>query len=146
VHTSTVTVAAFNMENAVQSILSDRDIEVFTTRDRGAGGQHRNTTDSCVVMRHKPTGIEAKAAAKSQHQNRRAAREMLEARVRAFYAAQTLEAVAGRRRDMVGTGERADKIRTYREQDDLVSDHRTGRKTRLKNICAGFLEAVVAGE
>lgn len=145
-HTSTVTVAVFKVECAVHSILSDRDIEVFTTRDRGAGGQHRNTTDSCVVMRHKPTGIEAKAAAKSQHQNRRVAREMLEARVQALYAAQILDAVVGKRRDMVGTGERADKIRTYREQDDLVSDHRTGRKTRLKNICAGFLESVLALE
>ncbi|WP_432263414.1 peptide chain release factor-like protein [Cupriavidus sp. TMH.W2] len=122
--------------------LDDRDIEVFTTRDRGAGGQHRNTTDSCVVMRHKPSGIEAKAAAKSQHQNRRVAREILETRVAAFYSSAIRQATEEQRRTMVGSGQRADKIRTYREQDDLVTDHRSGRKARLKEVRAGALHLI----
>lgn len=140
VHSSSVTVAAFVVAPTVNWKLDEREIEVFTTRDRGAGGQHRNTTDSCVVMRHRPTGIEAKAASKSQHQNRRAAREMLEARVAAHYDGERNRKAATDRRLMIGSGERSDKIRTYREQDDLVTDHRTGRKVRLKEIRAGHLE------
>lgn len=123
-----------------QWVLRDADIEVFTTRDSGPGGQHRNTTDSCVVMRHRPTGIEAKAAAKSQHQNRKTARSMLEARVRAVMDERMGREMAADRRRQVGSGMRADKIRTYRQQDDQVTDHRTGCKTRLSKVRAGHLE------
>lgn len=140
VHTSTVTVAVFEIVPEKQWALKDADIEIFTTRDSGPGGQHRNTTDSCVVMRHRPTGIEAKAAAKSQHQNRKTARSMLEARVRAVMDERMSRDRADDRRRQVGSGMRADKIRTYRQQDDQATDHRTGRKVRLSKIRAGSLE------
>lgn len=119
--------------------LSERDIEVFTTKDSGPGGQHRNKTESCVVMRHKPTGIEAKAASKSQHDNRRAAREVLEARVAAHFAEAAKASTDHARRQMVGSGMRGDKIRTYRAQDDVVTDHATGQKLRLRDVMAGKL-------
>ena len=140
VHTSTVTVAAFQVaQNDPEWVLREQDIRVFTTRDTGPGGQHRNTTDSCVVMRHLPTGIEAKAAARSQHQNRRLARQMLEARVAAHYQA-LLEANKEQdRKAKVGSGERADKIRTYREKDDRVTDHRSGKKVSLGRVIRGEL-------
>lgn len=140
VHTSTVTVAVFEVISEAQWVLKDADIDVFTTRDSGPGGQHRNTTDSCVVMRHRPTGIEAKAAAKSQHQNRKTARSMLEARVHAVMEERLNQDRAQDRRRQVGSGMRADKIRTYRQQDDQVTDHRTGRKARLLKVRAGNLE------
>ena len=139
VHTSTVTVAAFVLRDDVPLRIPDRDIEVRTTRDSGPGGQHRNTTDSCVVMRHKPTGIEAKAANKSQHRNRITARQMLEARVAAFEADKASASTAKARKQMVGSGMRGDKIRTYRTRDDMVNDHRTGRKARLRDVLAGRL-------
>lgn len=120
--------------------IAERDIEVFTTKDSGPGGQHRNKTESCVVMRHKPTGIEAKASAKSQHQNRRTARAMLEARVRAVVDAKAASSQAQNRKSQVGSGMRGDKIRTYREQDDQVTDHRSGRKTRLSRVREGMIE------
>lgn len=123
--------------------LSDRDIQVFTTKDSGPGGQHRNKTESCVIMRHLATGIEAKASAKSQHANRRTAREMLEFRVREHYRQQKEAGEAGRRRQMVGTGMRGDKIRTYREQDDTVTDHRSGRKVRLSAVRRGELQGLL---
>lgn len=140
VHTSTVTVAVFECAPEAMWEINERDIEVFTTRDTGPGGQHRNKTESCVVMRHKPTGIEAKAAAKSQHQNRRTARAMLEARVRAFVDTRAAAGLAQNRKLQVGSGMRGDKIRTYREQDDQVSDHRTGRKARLSRVREGKIE------
>ena len=142
VHTSTVTVAAFEIRPHVAWSLRESDIEVFTTKDSGPGGQHRNKTESCVIMRHTPTGIEAKASARCQHANRRTARELLEARVAAFRAAQQKTGIDQDRRRKLGSGMRGDKIRTYREQDDLVTDHRTGRKARLSRLRAGDLECV----
>lgn len=142
VHTSTVTVAVFEIVPEERWLLKESDIETFTTKDTGPGGQHRNKTESCVVMRHRPTGIEAKASAKSQIQNRKTARAMLEARVRAVMDARTNKDRAEDRRRQVGSGMRADKIRTYRLQDDLVTDHRTGLKARLSKVRAGDLEAL----
>ena len=149
VHTSTVTVAAFEIQDEFRSdgsrgwILNERDIQTFTTKDSGPGGQHRNKTESCVVMRHLPTGIEAKAASKSQHQNRRLARQTLEARVAAYSAASLKNGKDIERRAKVGSGQRADKIRTYREQDDQVTDHRSGARARLKDIRRGDLKRLL---
>lgn len=142
VHTSTVTVAVFEIVPEERWTLKESDIETFTTRDTGPGGQHRNTTDSCVVMRHRPTGIEAKAAAKSQFQNRKTARAMLEARVRAVMDERSNRDRAQDRRRQLGSGMRGDKIKTYRQQDDQVTDHRTGLKARLAKVRDGHLEAL----
>lgn len=90
-------------------------------------------------MRHLPTGIEAKASTKSQLTNRKTARQMLETRVAAHYATISQQQHATHRKNQVGSGMRADKIRTYREQDDLVTDHRTGEKVRLSRVRAGDL-------
>lgn len=139
VHTSTVTVAVFEILPEVAWQLRDSDLKVFTTKDTGPGGQHRNKTESCVIIRHLPTGLEAKAAARSQLANRRVARQMLEARVAAYYAAQNRQSLAADRRGQVGTGMRGDKIRTYRERDDLVTDHRSGVKARLSQVRTGDL-------
>lgn len=139
IHTSTVTVAAFEVKTENQFQIAEKDIQVFTTKDSGPGGQHRNKTESCVVMRHIPTGIEAKASTKSQHQNRRTARAVLEARVEAFYANESYNKREKERRDKVGSGQRGDKIRTYREKDDVVIDHRTDQKTRLSAVLKGEL-------
>lgn len=140
VHTSTVTVAVFESVADHEWVLRDTDIKVFTTRDSGPGGQHRNTTDSCVVMRHLPTGIEAKAATKSQHQNRRDARSMLEARVRAEIENRRVRDVTSRRRELVGSGMRGDKIRTYRVKDQRVIDHLSGKSASLPKVLKGSLE------
>lgn len=81
VQTSTITVSVFELLPEAQYVLREQDLQVITTKDSGPGGQHRNKTESCVVIRHLPTGIEAKASDRCQHANRRAARAMLEARV-----------------------------------------------------------------
>jgi peptide chain release factor 1 len=130
----------FPVQEEREWVLSESDIEVFTTKDSGPGGQHRNKTESCVVVRHLPTGIEAKSASKSQHQNRKTARAMLESRVKALVMRAQDEEKAKDRKNKVGSGQRADKIRTYRQQDDLVTDHRSGRKARLSKVAAGNLE------
>ena len=139
VHTSTVTIAVLELLHASYT-LKDDDIEIFTTKDSGPGGQHRNKTESCVIMRHKPTGIEAKASTKSQHRNKVLAREVLEARVTALFKSQEKSKIDLNRKCQVGSGMRGDKIRTYREKDNIVSDHKTGKKTSLLSILEGRLE------
>ena len=139
VHTSTVTVVALRAPTQVEWCLNDRDIEIFITKDSGPGGQHRNKTESCVIMRHVPTGIEAKAAAKSQHANRRTARETLEARVRDHLQAIAAEKTRGEVQAKRGSGQRGDKVRTYRVRDDQVTDHRSEKKVRLQAVMAGRL-------
>lgn len=120
--------------------LNEKDILMFTTKDTGPGGQHRNKTESCVIMRHIPTGIEAKAATKSQYNNKKTAREMLETRVKRFYDAQKYEALDKKRKEDRGSGMRGDKVRTYRERDDQVTDHRSEVKLRLRDVRQGKLE------
>ena len=119
--------------------LRDDDILIITTKDSGAGGQHRNKTESCVVMTHIPTGIQAKAAAKCQHANRRAARATLEERVVQHYHIIQKSSYDADKRAQLGSGQRGDKTRTYRCQDDLVIDHSSGSKTRLRDVLKGIL-------
>lgn len=120
--------------------LKESDITTFITKDSGPGGQHRNKTESCVIMRHEPTKIEAKAASKSQSQNRRTARELLEHRVSILMAQKASGIENQNRREQLGSGMRGDKIRTYREQDCIVTDHRSNKKVRLKDVIRGNLE------
>ena len=138
-HTSTVTVAVMSAGAGKTSALFDRDILIFTTKDSGPGGQHRNKTESCVIMRHLPTGIEAKAASKSQHRNKETARAVLEARVGDHLDAIARSSANERRQQQVGSGMRGDKIRTYRAQDDRVVDHRSDRKVSLSALMKGSL-------
>ena len=140
VHTSTVTVAVFEIADSQLWKLTDSDITTFVTKDSGPGGQHRNKAETCIVLRHEPTKIEAKSASKSQSQNRKIARDLLEHRVSMFMAQQANVTENQSRKGQVGSGMRGDKIRTYREQDNIVTDHRTGKKVRLKDVLCGKLE------
>jgi peptide chain release factor 1 len=149
VHTSTVTVAVMQSAQpksptAQHPALPEKDVDIRLTKDSGPGGQHRNKTESCVVMTHKPTGLQAKASSKCQHQNRREARAMLEERVGQHYAQQAFAEQSAERRQQVGTGQRGDKVRTYRTQDDSVVDQRSGLRARLRDVVSGKLELLVA--
>ncbi len=140
VHTSTVTVAVFEIKESQSWKLRNSDITTFVTKDSGPGGQHRNKAETCIILRHEPTKIEAKAASKSQAQNRRTARELLEHRVSMFMTQKASGVENQNRREQLGSGMRGDKIRTYREQDCIVTDHRSGKKVRLKDVIRGNLE------
>ena len=133
VQTSTVTVAVLDADEVISQPLDMRDVELITTKGSGPGGQNRNMTESCVIATHRPTGLSVRIDnERSQHQNKATALRMLASRL---YQSAGEKAKSERdqlRRDQVGTGMRADKVRTYREQDDQVNDHRTGQKWRLK--------------
>lgn len=139
VQTSTITVVVLeNTYDDNQQWFKPWEVELTTTRGSGPGGQNRNKTESCVIAVHKPTGIQVRIDnERSQHQNRRMALQVLKARIDDLNAQKAFELLVKERKEQAGTGMRGDKIRTYREKDDIVNDHRTGTKSSLTNWLKG---------
>jgi peptide chain release factor 1 len=138
VHTSTVTVAVLEAPRQTDVAIRIDDVDIETMRGSGAGGQHRNKTDSAVRARHRPTGIEVRCESeRSQHLNRDLAMRVLAARVVEQARAAADGARAADRRQQVGSGMRGDKRRTIRVQDDHVTDHVDGRTWRFKTYARG---------
>lgn len=138
VQTSTITVAILDepRENEVQ--VSEADLTVTYMRGSGAGGQHRNKTDSAVRMVHVPTGIVVRCEAeRSQHANRETALAILRARLKDHQDGVTSGVRADERRRQLGSGMRGDKRRTIRTQDGFVNDHVTGKQWRWKDYERG---------
>ncbi len=138
-HTSTITVAVLPLADERATPIPETEIEWHATRGSGAGGQHRNVTDSAVVMTHVPTGITCRAEGeRSQHANRARALEVLRARVSEQARATRAGERADARRAQVGSGMRGDKRRTIRTQDDQVNDHEDGRAWRYRDYVRGI--------
>jgi peptide chain release factor 1 len=138
VHTSTVTVAVLPEPTEAEVRLRESDLEWTACRGSGAGGQHRNKTNSAVQITHRPTGLMVRCEGeRSQHQNRRTAIALIRARLWEAEQARRAGARADDRRAQVGSGMRGDKRRTIRTQDDQVNDHVTGRSWRYKQYVRG---------
>jgi len=137
VQTSTVTVAVMDPESTDHPKLNHADVELAASRGSGPGGQHRNRTESCITATHKPTGISVRIDMKSQSESKRIALGVLAARVAEVQSLAMQSARAQHRREQVGTGMRGDKSRTYRTQDDRVTDHRSDRTHSLKKWMRG---------
>jgi peptide chain release factor 1 len=146
IHTSTATVAVLPEAEDVDVHIDPGDLQVDVYRSSGPGGQSVNTTDSAVRITHKPTGVVVSMQdEKSQLQNREKAMRVLRARLleREMAAQQAEQAAA--RLAQVGTGERAEKIRTYNFPQDRVTDHRVSlTKNNLPAILAGELDEFTA--
>jgi len=128
-HTSTVTVSVMPTYFGIEdSVLKDSDIDWWAVRGSGAGGQARNKTSNCVMMKHKPTNTLVRVeTSRSQWENRQAARRLLAAKLTDVVLDELLGEQNRRRKLQVGEGKRGDKIRTIRMQDNRVKDHRTGK-------------------
>jgi peptide chain release factor 1 len=127
-----VTVAVLDPDTVSGTPLTYQDVEITTARGSGPGGQKRNKTESCVIITHKATGLFVRIDnERSQSQNKAMAFKVLSARLYDADRERTRLAQEKDRKQQVGTGQRGDKVRTYRTQDDQVTDHRTGVKSRL---------------
>ena len=140
IHTSTATVAVLPEVDEVEVEIDPGDLQIDVYRSSGPGGQSVNTTDSAVRITHKPTGIVVSMQdEKSQLQNRERAMRVLRARLydRALAEQQAVQAAS--RQAQVGTGERAEKIRTYNYGEKRVKDHRI-------NLLSHNLDGILMGE
>jgi peptide chain release factor 1 len=140
IHTSTATVAVLPEAEEVEVDIDPNDLQIDVYRSSGPGGQSVNTTDSAVRITHKPTGVVVSMQdEKSQLQNRERAMRVLRARLYERALAEQQAAIGASRLAQVGTGERAEKIRTYNYAENRVKDHRI-------NLLIHNLEGVLAGE
>lgn len=141
IHTSACTVAILPEAPEVEGVeIRKEDIRVDTFRSSGAGGQHVNTTDSAVRIVHLPTGIVVECQdERSQHKNKARAMSLLSARILASRQAAHHDAQATMRRDLVGSGDRSERIRTYNFPQGRLTDHRI-------NLTLYNLERVVEGD
>jgi peptide chain release factor 1 len=152
IHTSTATVAVLPEAEEVDVEVRAEDLKIEVYRSSGPGGQSVNTTDSAVRITHLPTGIVvACQEERSQLQNREKAMRYLRARLLQRAQEEAAAREAANRRSQVGTGERAEKIRTYNFPENRVTDHRVKVTVhQLQDVLAGdidtFVDALLAAE
>src|SRR6202167_1861555 len=146
IHTSTSTVAVLPEAEDVDVEVNPSDLQVDVYRSSGPGGQSVNTTDSAVRITHKPSGIVVSMQdEKSQLQNRERAMRVLRARLYEQALAEQQAELAADRRSQVGTGDRAEKIRTYNYGERRVTDHRTKHTVHnLDQVLEGELDELTA--
>ncbi|HTB70764.1 MAG TPA: peptide chain release factor 1 [Solirubrobacteraceae bacterium] len=146
IHTSTATVAVLPEAEDVDVQIDANDLQIDVYRSSGPGGQSVNTTDSAVRITHKPSGIVVSMQdEKSQLQNREKALRVLRARLYERALAEQQAELAADRRSQVGTGDRAEKIRTYNYGERRVTDHRIKLTVHnLDDVLEGQLDELTA--
>mgnify|MGYP003383299149 CR=1 FL=1 len=146
IHTSACTVAVLPEVDEVDAIeINKADLRIDTYRSSGAGGQHVNKTDSAVRITHIPTGVVVECQdERSQHKNRARAMSLLQAKLLRNAQDKQASEQAETRRNLVGTGDRSDRIRTYNFPQGRMTDHRINLTLyKLEDVMEGELGAVI---
>ncbi len=141
IHTSTATVAVMPEAEELEVEIHDNDLKIDVYRSTGPGGQSVNTTDSAVRITHLPTGIVvAMQDEKSQLQNKAKALRVLRARIYEAERERQQAELSATRKSQIGSGERAEKIRTYNYPDSRATDHRVKVTLNLEKVLPGGLD------
>ena len=146
IHTSACTVAILPEADEVSEVdINKADLRIDTFRASGAGGQHVNKTDSAIRITHIPTGIVVECQdERSQHKNRAKAMSLLQAKLLSSAQSQQQSEQADERRNLVGSGDRSERIRTYNFPQGRVTDHRINLTLyKLPEIMEGDLGMVI---
>ncbi len=146
IHTSAATVAVMPEVDEIDNIeINASDLRIDTFRASGAGGQHINKTDSAIRITHLPTGIVVECQdERSQHKNRARAMSLLSARLLDQERQKQLDQQAETRRNLVGSGDRSERIRTYNFPQDRVTDHRINLTLyKLNEMMQGNIDQVI---
>ena len=145
VHTSTATVAVLPEAKEVDLTINPSDLRIDVFRASGAGGQHVNTTDSAVRITHIPTGVVASCQdERSQHKNKAKALKMLTSRLLAAKKEKEHAEKSKMRKDLVGSGNRSEKVRTYNFPQNRVTDHQADvTLKKLDIVLEGELDDII---
>ncbi|MAZ78022.1 MAG: peptide chain release factor 1 [Legionellaceae bacterium] len=146
IHTSACTVAVLPEAEEIDSFdIDSKDLRIDTFRASGAGGQHVNRTDSAVRITHIPTGVVVECQdERSQHKNKARAMSVLQAKLLAAEQSKQQSEQAAQRRQLVGSGDRSERIRTYNYPQARVTDHRINLTLyKLPEIMEGELDQVI---
>ncbi|HNX25983.1 MAG TPA: peptide chain release factor 1 [Phycisphaerae bacterium] len=151
IHTSAATVAVLpEPEELDIQIDWEKDVLEHVSRAGGPGGQNVNKVSSAIKLEHLPTGITVSMRdEKSQHKNRAKARQILTARVYEHFRSQQASAESAARKEMIGSGDRSQRIRTYNFPQNRCTDHRLkgegqeGANFNLERVLAGDLDPIV---
>jgi len=145
IHTSTASVAILPIRKKHKIEINPADLHVEFSRSGGAGGQNVNKVETAVRIVHIPTNIDVRSTSeRSQLANREKAMEILYAKLEKLYEEEETQKYAAERKGQIGTGERSEKIRTYNETQDRVTDHRIKKSWHnIKAIFEGEIDDII---
>lgn len=142
VHSSTVTVAVMDPKEKKEVLFNDKDFKIEWYSGTGAGGQHRNKHQNSCRLTHLASGMIVTSQCRSRENSLNEAKTEMLSRLNGGVMQSELKERSAIRKDQVGTGERGDKVRTYRFQDNTVKDHRTGKSAKCDRVMGGNFDVL----